>query len=136
MVSGKCQKYMNQYQERNYAPKSRKIEKNDLFQYSNGNPSWKTPKTVGCDCVQQSRKELEKTIELYGMAVLLKEEVVNTGDENGQSKVGIGKPVQSSGEGCSEVGGSKPSSRRSSSRNEKVRKRKDGKDGRSRKEEG
>ncbi len=55
--------------------------------------------------------------------------------DHGQSEVRIGQPIQSCGEGSSEVGGSKSSRRRSSSRNEKVRQRKNGKDGSSRKKE-
>lgn len=77
--------------------------------------------------------ELETAIQSYGKVVLLTEEVVYIGDENGKSKTGIGEPVQSSGEISSEVGGVKSSRRRSSSRNEKVRQREDGKDGSSRK---
>jgi hypothetical protein len=54
---------------------------------------------------------------------------------NGKSKTRVRSPIQSSGEISSEIRCSKSSSSSGSSWNEKVRKRKDGKDGSSRKKE-
>lgn len=145
-----------------YATEKRYIQKGYLRKYQNGNPSWKTPETSCCDRVQQSREEIEKTIEWFGRVVELTEEVVPNEpfsaeealalsiykqalidnqdliikEMQDESEVGIGSPVQSSGEGCSEVRSQKPRSRSGRGGNGKVRKNKDGKDGSSRKKEG
>ncbi len=69
---------MNQYQERNYAPKVRKIQKNDIRKYSNGSTVRKTRETIRSHCVQQSRESQEKEVEIqtYASDVLLTEEIV------------------------------------------------------------
>ncbi len=133
-----------------YATEKRYKQKGYLRKYRNGNASWKTPEAGSCDCVQQSREkqeevvgwvyknppeELIKQIQCYGTLVLLTEDVIYTGDED-ESKTRIGQPVQSSGEVSSEIRSLKSGSSSSGSRNEKVRKSKDGKTRRSRKKEG
>ena len=80
MLSSKCQKYINQYQEKNYAPKKRKIEKSDLRKHRNGSPRWKTTETSCSNCIQQSREVKEAIIE-YGRHVILTEEVIYTGED-------------------------------------------------------
>ncbi len=66
MLSKKCQKYISSYQERNYAPKSRKVEKGDLAKHSDRSSSWKTPETSSCNSIQQSGKVEEEVVELSG----------------------------------------------------------------------
>lgn len=119
-----------------YASEKRYVQKGYLRKHSDGGSGRKAREASRCNSVQQSREEIEKTIEWFGKVLEITEDVVYTGDENGKSEVGIGEPVQSSGESSSEVGSGKPSSGSSKSRNGKVRKRKDGKDGSSRKEKG
>ena len=63
MSSGKHHKYMKQYGERNYAPKIRKLEKNDIKKHSNRSESRETSKTSCCDSLLKGRKEPEKVIE-------------------------------------------------------------------------
>jgi len=147
----------------NYASEKRYVQKGYFRKYSDGSSGRKTREASRRDSVQQSRKEQkEVAIQSYGKCVLLTEAVVPnepfTADEamalqiyenalkeaapklkeieNGQSEVGVGQPIQSSGKSGSEVRGSQSGSRGSKSRNGKVRKSKDGKDGSSRKEEG
>jgi len=138
-----------------YATEKRYIKKGYLRKYRNGNAVWKTPETSSRDSLQQSRKEQEEVdIQCYGKVVLLTEEVVPNEPfsaeealalsiykqalidnqdliikemENGESEVGIGEPIQSSGKSSSKVRSSKPSSSGSKSRNGKVRKEKNGK---------
>lgn len=119
-----------------YASEKRYVQKGYFRKHSDGGSGRKARETSRRDSVQQSRKEIEKTIEWFGKVVELTEDVIYTGEENGESKVGIGEPIQSSGERCSEVGSKESGSRSSRSRNGKVRKSKDGKNGASRKEEG
>lgn len=134
-----------------YATEARYIKKGYLRKYSNGNPSWKAPETSSCNSIQQSGKEqkeiemlvtppipesfkkiLEEDIKWFGKIVLQTEQVEFIGDQNGKSEIRIGQPIQSSGESSSEIGSSKPSSSRSKSRDGKVRKEKNGENGRSR----
>ncbi len=63
MISSKCQKYMNQYQERNYAPKVRKVEKGDIRKHSNGSEIGKTSETSCSNSIQQSREKQEEIIQ-------------------------------------------------------------------------
>lgn len=60
MLSKKCQKYINQYSERNYAIKSRKIEKNDLQKHCDGGSIRKASEAIRSDSLQQSRQIKEE----------------------------------------------------------------------------
>jgi len=53
---------MQQYQERNYAPKARKVEKGDLKQYSNRSEVGQKCQTSCCDSIQQSWRSEEEEI--------------------------------------------------------------------------
>ncbi len=64
MLSKKCQKYISKYQERNYAPKKRKLEKSDLEKHCHGSTCWKAGKASGCDSLQQSGQEPKEEIVL------------------------------------------------------------------------
>lgn len=75
---------------------------------------------------------IDVKIDWYGKVVEINESLIFTGEENGESTIGVGKPIQDSREGCSEVGSIKPSSSSSRSRNQKVRRKKDGENGDSR----
>ena len=145
-----------------YAVEKRYVQKGYLRKHCDGGSGRKAREASRCDSVQQSREEKEVAIDCYGKTVIITGQVVPkeplSADEvlalqiyenalkeaapilkeilDGKSEVGIGKPIQESGEGSSEVGSIKSGSRRSSSRNEKVRQRKDGKDGSSRKKKG
>jgi hypothetical protein len=135
-----------------YASEKRYVKKGYLRKHRNGSACRKATETGCCNCIQQSgesQEEIEmlvrpelplchsellaKEIEWFGKVVLITEQV-NIGEENGKSEVGIGQPIQSSGEISCEVRSEQSGSGCSGSRNEKVRKRKNGKDGRSRKE--
>ncbi len=106
MVSNKVKKYMKQYQERNYAPKTRKIEKSDLSKHSHGSAFRQTNEASSGDSLQQSGQEqeeigwiirspmpdalekiLEEEIEWFGKVVLVTDPVIFTGEEN--EKAGI-----------------------------------------------
>lgn len=92
---------MKQYQERNYAPKIRKIEKSDLSKHSHGSAFRQTNEASSGDSLQQSgqeqeeieviikpavpeafKKTLEKDIEWFAKVVLLKEPIIFAGDQN------------------------------------------------------
>lgn len=60
MTSKKFEKYMNMYQERNYAPKDRKVEKSDLGEYCDRSKCGTTTEASSGDCFQQSREEQEE----------------------------------------------------------------------------
>jgi len=77
MYSKKCQKYLEQYQERNYAPKNRKLEKYDFKKYSDGSSGRKAYEASRSDRLQQSREieeEKDLAIQVYGKYVQLEEE--------------------------------------------------------------
>jgi len=93
MHSKKCQKYMNKYEERNYAPKNRKIEKSDISKYSNGNSRRETSESSSCDSLQQSRKEQEE-IEDFVINLLTEEEITLIGD-NGKRPETVRKSKKS-----------------------------------------
>ena len=73
---------MNQYEERNYAAKNRKVEKGDLPKHSNGSQSRETSKASCCDSLLESRKVQEIIMQTYGTVVQLTEDVIYTGEEN------------------------------------------------------
>ncbi len=78
---------MQTYQERNYAPRKRKLEKSDLEKYSNRSEKRQTSETSGGDCLQccqESQKEIETAICAYGKEVLLIDEVVFVGEKDGK----------------------------------------------------
>jgi hypothetical protein len=85
MVSKKVQKYMNKYEERNYAPKQRKVEKGDLAKYSDRSTSWETCEAGCCDCLLSRRKEqkeeVDTSLDFYGKVILLDENTVIEFDE-------------------------------------------------------
>lgn len=84
MKSGKCQKKLEKYQERNYAVKKGKIQKGDLRKYCDRSKFGETTEASSCDCIQQSRKgQKEVAIETFGKVVLLKEDIIYIGEENG-----------------------------------------------------
>lgn len=58
-MSNKVNKYMKQYEERNYAPKARKVTKSDLQEYINRGESRKATEASCSDSAEQSRKEQE-----------------------------------------------------------------------------
>lgn len=145
----------------NYASQKRYVQKGYFRKYSDRGSGRKAREASRSDSLQQSRKEQEEVaIQLFGKLVLLTESVVPNEPftaneelalqvyenalkeeapklkeiENGQSETRIGEPIQSSGEGCGKVGSKRSCGCGSSSRNGKVRKSKDGKDGASRKE--
>ena len=60
MLSKKCQKYMDQYQEKNYAVKSRKLEKDDLVKHQDRSQCRETAKTSGCHSNVESGKVQEE----------------------------------------------------------------------------
>lgn len=55
---------MSKYEERNYAPKARKLEKSDFKQYSNRSESWEASSSGCCDSLQKSREEQEEIREI------------------------------------------------------------------------
>lgn len=57
---------MNQYEERNYAAKNRKVEKGDLPKHSNGSQSRETSKASCCDSLLESREVQEIIMQTYG----------------------------------------------------------------------
>lgn len=63
MVSAKVKKYMAPYNERNYAPKERKIEKSDLRKYPYRSPRWQATEASCGDSLQQSGTEQEEEID-------------------------------------------------------------------------
>lgn len=158
MVSKKVDKYLNKYQEKNYASKERKIEKSNLGKHTHRGPFWKAPEASGGDCLI----ECEKTNEEKEINVTISEgtdraqqgkrkfkkvkkdtkfqnesnySTKKQGEENGESKTGIGITIQgdreeSSGERCEQSGSSS-----SSGGNQKVRRKKDVKNGPNRKKE-
>ncbi len=121
-----------------YAFKSGKIQQSYLRKHRERGKVRKTGETSGSNSLQQSREEIEKTIEYFGKVVeLTSDEIVyieNIGEDNGQSEVGVGQPIQSSREKRSKVRSRKSSSGSSSGRNGKIRKEKDGSNGPERKE--
>lgn len=121
---------MSKYAERNYAPKTRKLEKNDLRKHSDRNQGRETDQAGSGNCIQYSWEEQKEEI-----STLAAKEAAYTGEENGESKVGIGQPIQISGEVCRKVRSRKPRSRCSSSRDKKIRQSEDGKNVSSGKEE-
>ncbi len=70
---------------------------------------------------QGRQKRVQRTNKRRSKVDKNSDEQKEEGVENGQSKVGIRSTIQVSGERSSEIGGRKPISRCSSSRNEKVR---------------
>lgn len=92
MLSTKCQKYINQYQERNYAPKKRKIEKSDLRKHRNGGPRWETPKASCSDCLQQSQQRKEAIIEYGRHVILTEDEIIYTGPDN-EATINTGRDI-------------------------------------------
>lgn len=62
MVSNKVNKYMNKYQERNYAPKERKLEKSDLGKYRDRSETWETSEASCGDCLLESWEEQEEKV--------------------------------------------------------------------------
>jgi hypothetical protein len=62
MTSEKVIKSMSKYQERNYAPKERKIEKSDLGKYKNRDARWQAPETSYCDCILESWEITEEEV--------------------------------------------------------------------------
>lgn len=137
-MSNKVNKYMQQYQERNYAPKARKIQKSDLAKYCDRSESGKAAETGNSDSVQQSWKEQEdQMIRELSYSSRCDFDEIKPGEEYDQSKTGLGSPIQSSGEVSSQVGCGESSSGSSSCGEEEIRRREDGEDGVSReKEEG
>lgn len=63
MVSKKVEKYLAQYNERNYAPKERKIEKSDLRKHPYRSSRWQTPEASCGDSFQQSGTQPEEEID-------------------------------------------------------------------------
>ena len=51
---------MKQYEERNYAPKVRKKQKQHISQYSNGSESRQASETSCCNSLQRCREEQEE----------------------------------------------------------------------------
>lgn len=147
---------MDQYQERNYAPKIRKIEKSDFRKHCDGGSGRKACEASRRDCILQGKKNYKKEIELsiQGQHEEKREredhqtsqerrQRIQRADQrgseaqegvksfkeevnHGQSEVGIGEPIQSSGEVSSEVRSRKSSSCRSSSRKKGSRSKKNG----------
>lgn len=62
MVSSKCQKYMKQYEERNYAPKVRKLEKNDIQKHCDRSSGRQACESSRSDSLFCSEKVQEKEI--------------------------------------------------------------------------
>lgn len=101
MASNKVNKYLNQYQERNYAPKTRKIQKGDLAKYCYRGQSGKATEASDCHSIQQSRQEQEKVdlltldllelkakdVEWYGKTVLVTEQCVYIGDDDEETGI-------------------------------------------------
>ncbi len=141
---------MKQYQERNYAPKTRKVTKSDLQKYINRDESREVTETSGSNSVECSRQEQEeiKSIDLLPLPLCLHEThegevkwfndiaglTSYQGDKDGQSEVGLGSEIQSCGKTSCQVGSGKSSRGSSSSRDEEVRQSQNGKDGISRQE--
>lgn len=95
-MNKKSLKYLIKYGERNYAPRERKLEKNDLKKHSDRSSCWQTSEASSSDCLQCS-KESEKEVTNqssgnsgkvdyslmeYGRHVILTEEVVYPGEED------------------------------------------------------
>lgn len=77
MLSKKCQKYINQYEDKNYAPKARKLEKSDIQQHTHGKSCGKKAESSSSDCLKRCREieeEKELAIQVYGKYVQLEEE--------------------------------------------------------------
>ncbi len=55
--------YISKYQERNYAPKIRKLEKSDIKKHQNRDESRKETEPSNCNSNVQSGKEQEEKIE-------------------------------------------------------------------------
>ncbi len=92
MPSNKVNKYMKQYEERNYAPKARKVTKSDLAEYINRSEGRQAAEASSGDSAEQSREEKEVTIPCYGKVVVVTEEVVFIGEQNEESrKEDVGK---------------------------------------------
>jgi len=77
-MNKKSQKYINQYQERNYAPKERKLEKSDLIKYCNRGESRETSETGCSNSLQQSRESKEEKIKGDYNESSREEEIVET----------------------------------------------------------
>ena len=78
---------MSRYQERNYAPKDRKVEKGNLPKHSNGSESRKTSEASCCDSLLCCKKISEK--EVNNVILAFEQEVKNAKgsiQENGRNK--------------------------------------------------
>ncbi len=63
MLSKKCQKYINKYEEKNYAPKVRKLEKSDIKQHTHRNKIGISAEASSSYSLKQSREiEEEKVV--------------------------------------------------------------------------
>lgn len=69
-------KYLDQYKERNYAPKQRKIEKSDLTKHCNRSESRKTTETSCGNSDECGREEQKEEVGAYGRVVILTEEEI------------------------------------------------------------
>lgn len=133
MKSKKCQKYMKQYQERNYAPKIRKIEKNDLRKHCDGGSGRKAAEASHRDSLQQSRKEQEEKVKESQNEEWRQEESVEAlerrqegiqgadqGRSEAQEDVNVQQEERKIEDGQSEVGSKKSRSSCSRRRKKKV----------------
>lgn len=57
LTSQKVIKYLDKYQERNYAPKKRKVEKSDLGKYRYRDSRREAERSSGSDCILEGREE-------------------------------------------------------------------------------
>lgn len=71
---------MDQYQERNYAPKIRKIEKSDFRKHCDGSKGGKACEASRCDCILQGKKNYKKEIDLNILPC-------EQGDENAKGSI-------------------------------------------------
>lgn len=55
--------YISKYNERNYAIKTRKLEKRDIGQHKNRDETWEIPSPVCCNSIVEGRKIKEEEIE-------------------------------------------------------------------------
>ena len=87
---------MKQYQERNYAPKVRKVEKGDLGKYRHGNPL-RTPSEASCsNSLQQGGESKKEEVKGTQYEIIREKDVYQTHQERRQG-------IQESNQGRCEV---------------------------------
>lgn len=131
---------------KNYALKDGKIQNSYIREYSSRSPNRQAREASSRNSLLKSRQDQNKEEvklvyrEPNHYKVIQNPQILNDAwvinlkrEPHGESKTGIGNPIQGSREVSSEVRSIKPSGSSSSGGDEKVRKRKDGKDGTSRK---